>query len=496
MSDLQEGVVFDQGQAIEAAKESPDFLAGIATPETYEYAWPPIFLAIWTWLRQEISLERSFQRIALGMPRGFAKTSVIKLFLLYVILFTNRKFILVLAATATMAENIISDVTDMLDEPNIKTLFGDWRLGLEKDTNAVKKFSFRGRPIIIAALGAGGSVRGLNMKNARPDVMVFDDVQSREDADSKEVSEKLYKWMLGTAMKAKSPKGCMTLFVANMYPTPHSILKKLKANPHWTKFIVGGILADGTSLWEELQPVRQLLEEYAADMESGHPEIFHAEVLNDEEAAVNNLVNFDLLPAFPWDENQPHTGNFIIIDPSNDKANSDAVSIGYFEVHEGKPLCVEVIEERLSPGDTIKKALELGMRKNCYLVVIESVAYQYSLNYWCNYICEQEGIQGFRFEPIYPGRMSKNSRILTMFKSYLKGEIFVHSQAKSLVHDQIRSFNPMKTNNVDNTLDLLTYAPRVIEEMGEMLKISTIVGMQEFQALSGEAYSEAHNSPF
>lgn len=495
MNDLLDISVTD-ADAKELAKQEPDFLAGLATPDVYEYAWPPVFLAIWAWLCQEISLERSFQRIALGMPRGFAKTSVIKLFVLYCILFTDRKFILVLAATATMAENIISDVADMLDEPNIKQLFGDWQLGCEKNTNAVKKFSFRGRPIILAALGAGGAVRGLNIKNARPDVMIFDDVQSREDADSQEVSSKLLKWMLGTAMKAKSPKGCMTLFVGNMYPTPHSILKKLKANKHWTKFIVGGILQDGTSLWEELQPIKQLLEEYAADLESGHPEIFHAEVLNDEDAALNNLINFSKLQPFPYDEYEPHQGNFIIIDPSNDKVNSDAVALLYGEVHQGKALAKEITSDRLSPLGTIKEAIRMGMRNNCYLIAIESVAYQASLLFWFNHICQTEGIQGFQCVEIYPGRRSKNARILDMFKSYQAGEFHIAESCKSLVHSEMTGFNPLKTTNIDNILDCVTYMPKVIEQYGDLMRVSTIEGMQEYQSLSHEDYTDQDNSPF
>lgn len=495
MNELLDISVTD-ADAKELAKQEPDFLAGLATPDVYEYAWPPVFLAIWAWLRQEIALERSFQRIALGMPRGFAKTSVIKLFVLYCILFTDRKFILVLAATATMAENIISDVADMLEEPNIKRLFGDWQLGCEKDTNAVKKFSFRGRPIILAALGAGGAVRGLNIKNARPDVMIFDDVQSREDADSAEVSSKLLKWMLGTAMKAKSPRGCMTLFVGNMYPTPHSILKKLKANKHWTKFIVGGILQDGTSLWEELQPVKQLLEEYAADLESGHPEIFHAEVLNDEDAALNNLIDFGKLPEYPYDEHEPHQGNFIIIDPANDKTNSDSVALLYGEVHQGLPVAREIESERLSPGDTIMNAIQMGMRNNCYLIAIESVAYQASLLYWFNFICQQQGITGFQCVEIYPGRRSKNARILDMFKSYQKGELYIHPACRSLAHSEMTSFNPMKTNNIDNILDCVTYMPKVVAEFGELMKVSTVEGSQEFHALSHEEYTDQDNSPF
>lgn len=495
MAELYEGS-FAVDEVFEAARNDPDFLAALSMPEIATFAWPPVFRAVWFWLLETVEKERNFDKLALGLPRGFGKSTVVKLFILYVILFTQRKFVLVLAASSTMAENIISDVFDMLDEPNIKAVFGDWRLGVEKDTNAVKKFGFRGRNIIVAALGAGGSVRGLNLKNERPDVMVFDDVQSREDADSQEVSEKLYKWMLGTAMKAKSPKGCMTLFIANMYPTPHSILKKLKANSQWIKFIAGGILADGTSLWEELQPIKQLLLEYQADLESGHPEIFHSEVLNDEDASVNNLVDFSKLPAYPYDDGEIAAGKFIVIDPATDKTNADAVSLGYFEVLDGKPVAREITEGRLSPGDTIKEALRLCSKWSCGLVVIEANSYQYTLKYWSEQICRQMGIIGITFIDIYSGKLSKNSRIMTMFKAYAKGEIYVHPSCVSPVHAQIRGFNPLKTNNVDGVLDLLTYAPRVVEEFANLIAIQTIEGQQEFTALSNQVFTEQENCPF
>lgn len=487
---------FDLEEVYEAARLDPDFLAALAMPEIFTFSWPPVFKGVWAWLLETVGKERNFDKLALGLPRGFGKSTVVKLFILYCILFTNRHFILILAASATMAENIMSDVFDMLDEPNIKAVFGDWRLGVEKDTNGVKKFGFRGRNIICAALGAGGSVRGLNVKNERPDVMIFDDVQSREDADSAEVSDKLYKWMLGTAMKAKSPKGCMTLFIANMYPTPHSILKKLKLNSQWIKFIAGGIREDGTSLWEELQPIKQLLLEYRNDLESGHPEIFHSEVLNDENASLNNLLDLSKIPAYPFQENDIHAGNFIIIDPATDKANADAVSLGYFEVHEGKPVCREVVEGRLSPGETIKESIRMCSRWSCSLVVIEANSYQYTLKWWSEEVCKQMGIVGITFVDIYSGKLSKNSRILTMFKAYAKGEIICHPSARASLHSQIISFNPLKTNNVDGVLDLFTYAPRVVEEFANLLAINTIEGRQEFEAMSHESYSEQHNSPF
>jgi hypothetical protein len=282
-----------------------------------------------------------------------------------------------------------------------------------------------------------------------------------------------------------------------MYPTPHSILKKLKQNSQWVKFIAGGILEDGSSLWEDLQPIRQLLIEYQSDLEAGHPEIFFSEVLNDENASVNSLVDLSNLPEYPFDDNDISMGKFIVIDPSNDKYNSDAVSLGYFEVHgENRPVAREIVEGRFSPGETIKEAIKLCMKWNCGLVVIEANAYQYSLLYWSDFICRQMGIEGITFVDIYSGKLNKNTRILNMFKAYAAGEIYVHPSAKAQVHIQINGFRPLKTDNIDGILDLLTYAPKVVEQYGPILEHYTIQGQQEIDADDSYLLTASELSPF
>jgi hypothetical protein len=487
-------------EAQELAKQSLDFLAALALPLVFRYVFPPVFKAIWTWLLSYIHRERDFSQLAIGLPRGFAKTTFIKIFLLYVILFTRRSFILVCANSLPKAIAIISDVCDFLDEPNVRALFGDWRVGIETDQQVLKKFGFRGRTIILAA-GTVESVRGLNVKHQRPDVMVFDDIQSRQDADSETVSQQIETDLYGTAMKAKSPHGCLFIFVGNMYPTKWSLLRRIKQNPTWVKFIAGGLLQreDGSveSLWEDLQPKEQLLKEFANDQQSGRPEVFFAEVLNDENASVNLLIDTSKIPQCPYEDDFPssqHQGNYIIIDPSGDKVNSDAVSLGYFEIWDEKPVCREIVEGRLSPGDTIKEALKLCFKWNCTLVAVESNAYQYSLLYWSGVICAQMGIIGINFVDIYSGKRSKNARILDMFKALLAGETYLSSECRAQVTSQIKSFNPTKTNNVDGILDLVTYAPKVIELYGEYIASQLTLNIQDVNAIP--VRSELETSEF
>ncbi len=487
-------IAVDYQQAHAAAKESLDFLAALAMPTVFRYLFPPVLKAVWQWLLSFVHTSRTFPKLALGLPRGFAKTTVIKLFILYVILFTKRKFVLVVCANAALAENILADVIGYLEEPNIKSIFGDWKLGAIKDTQSLKRFGYRGRDIILAALGQGGSLRGMNLGNERPDIMLFDDIQTRECADSAVESAALERWMFGTAMKAKAPHGCMYIFVGNMYPTQYSILRKLKHNKTWVKFICGGILSDGTSLWEDLHPIDQLLEEYETDVEAGHAAIFHAEVLNDENAAVNNLIDLAKLPPLPCDDTSIPAGKFIIIDPSNDKWNSDAVSLGYFEIHDTKPVMMKCLEGRFSPGDTIKEAIKMALSTGTRLIFIEANAFQYSLLYWFNFITQQMGIIGLEAIDIYSGALPKNTRIMNWLKSYSSGESFIHPDARGPVHSQIIHFNPLKTNNIDGLLDLMTYAPRVIDEHGAYIVSQSTINEQEFGSIV--VHSELETSPF
>ena len=491
---------FEQQQVHQLARSNLDFLAALAMPDSISFPFPATYLAVWNWLCTYIHKPRDFSKLALGLPRGFAKTTLVKIFILYCILFTSRKYILVTCATATLANNIIADVVDMLNESNIKRVFGDWTLGIEKDTQDLKKFGFRGRNIILQGMGQGGSVRGTNLKNSRPDVMIFEDIQSREDAESEIVSKSIETWMLGTAMKAKAFDGCLYIFVANMYPTKWSLLRRLKTNPSWTKFIAGGILADGTSLWEDLQPISQLLEEFQNDLNSGHPEIFYSEVLNDENANVNTTINLDKIPAYRF-ENEVSAGNFIVIDPSNDKANSDAVSIGLFEIYDGIPVLSYLIEDRLSPGDTIRNALTLALEHGCSLIVIEANAYQYSLCYWFSNIMAQLNISGIEAVPIYSGSLSKTTRILTMFKQLVPGltapydiELAIHPRCKSQVYMQITQFNALRRDNTDGILDLLSYAPRVLTEFSHFITINSYLGNEDYD--SAHVYALEDNCSF
>ena len=69
-----------------------------------------------------------------------------------------------------------------------------------------------------------------------------------------------------------------------------------------------------------------------------------------------------------------------------------------------------------------------------------------------------------------------------MFLQLLKGEIAIHPSCHAATYLQITQFNPLKRDNTDGLLDLLTYAPKVLELYGHQLISSNIIESQEYSA--------------
>jgi len=467
-----------------AAKSDLDFFGGLVMPDDCTLRFPDYYKSLFVILVDALGLTRDFSKFALGFPRGHGKTQFLKLLIVCSIIFTKKQFILVICASQDLAENVIRDVWDILESPNVRAIFGTIKNDVQKDTGQFKQFTYNGLPRIIAAAGCGTSIRGFNVKNRRPDFIILDDAQTKDCAASISEARKYITWFTGTLMKAKAPTGCTYMYVGNMYPDLvvqktsdgndlyACQLRNLQKNKYWKSFIVGAILADQTALWEELQPLQQLLEEFEQDLSMGQGDVFCAEVLNDPQALPFAGMDFNKVYVHEGIPGELHQGSYIIIDPATNKKGADDTAIGYFEVFDAKPVLTRLTSEVLSPVQTIEHALRLALEVGCTLICVESVAYQATLLQWFQYICMQQGITGIEFQPVHPRGVSKNARILAMFRSLMAGELGGTQATAAQAFHQIRAFNPHITTNKDDILDLLAYAPVVLGEYGGYMSLA------------------------
>lgn len=476
----EQELAFSSTEVISAMQQDMDFFAGVVLPEDCSLAFPPEYVWIWQQLTSIVSESaEKFFRLALGLPRGHGKTQVVKLFIVFCLLFTKKRYILIIGATLEKASAILQDVSDMMDSQNIQELFGNWRWDSDSDRIDMKVFTFQGRKVVLQAAGTGTSIRGTNRGNARPDLIIFDDAQTSKCAESLPEAKSFQSWFTGTAMKAKSNKGCTFIYIGNMYKdlefVPNSgqytcLLRMLQKSKAWVTFIVGAILSDGSALWEELYSLKDLLKEYESDKELGQEAIFYAEVLNNPTGGRSYYVDTEKFTIVNNPYEFPHQGNYIVIDPATSKLTPDQLTIQYYEIQDTRPICCEIIAEKMTGPDTVAKTIALAIRKQCSLIVVEDNAYQSSLCEWFRFICEQQNIRGLQIVGL-TSTTNKNARILQQFKALMQDEMRLSASIKSLVEHQAASFDPTKTNNLDDILDNLTLASRAAINFRHLMHI-------------------------
>lgn len=479
-------VALERQQTIEAMLHDLNMFAAVVAPEMVIEKFPELHCVMWAMMIEGSKSPKKFLKFALGLPRGHAKSTLMKLFVVYCILFTPISFIVIFGAARELAENILADVLDMLGSPNVVALFGNYRAVMEKETQNLVKFSFRGKNVIMRAAGRG-AVRGINLKNKRPDMVIFDDIQDREDAESEIESQKLIKWLLGTAMKLRSPHGCLFLFIGNMFPGAGCILSKLQKNKQWTSFIVGCILEDGKPLWPEVHSLEALLDELENDMLMGHPEIFFSEMMNDRDAGISALFAVDRVPHFLADPSDVPSGGMIIIDPAGQKMDANDTVLGAFYIFDAVPVAWAFRWGCLSPLDTIKEALRMAFELRIPLIAVESVAYQASLLFWFNWFAEKMNLTGVQIVPLSPKGVKKTKRIVNGFKELLSGTVKLHDAVRGVVLDQAKKYNPTLRDNEDDIVDVVAYAPQVMQEFGNLAIMPWTAQYQEISEASGSA---------
>ena len=459
------------GDVEKLCSQSLDFLAGVCLPDTCTALFPPIYQNIWSLFIEALTNVKGVDRYAIGLPRGHAKTVFLKLLCLYIILYTNRQFILIICATVDLASNFIIDVCSMLGSPNIVAVFGNYKDTTKTENKELVRFSFRGRDVILKPIGSGSAVRGVNIENRRPDVEIFDDMQTRENARSVTQARELQQWMVGTVMKARDPKRCLYIYVGNMYASvpideergiTTCILHNLKNNVNWKSWIVGAILANGEALWPEVRPITDLLEELENDRSMGEEDQFYSEVLNDPTAG--NLKLFDITKIkkcdIDFDVNIPN-GKFIIIDPSLNKKKSDRMPVAYCEVYDNVVYCKDLELTKLTPRLMVRHVIERAVSEGYFCIISEAQAMQELLIELFNEILDSLNITDLVTLGITGGGETKASRIATGARQVLNAEVVLNYSALTVYNAEMQNYDPAKTNNQDDVIDIVGYLAKV-----------------------------------
>lgn len=453
-----------------------NFLSKFLLGDVFQFEWPTLIVAVWTLLIQSVASLQDYageSNLAIGIPRGFAKSTLMKIFCCYCMMFTRHTFILVVGNVDSNAANIIKDVQAMLESEHAVRYFGSPDAEVFSARQDFKHYMYQGKSCILKAKGGRTSLRGLNVDHRRPDIILMDDVQDEDNAKSEVESESLSTWIVGTLLPTVSPKGGINLFVGNTYDHEGSILKKFVRDPEWVSLTLAAILDNGQSLWPQLHPLSKLLSSYRTACRLGHErnwlaqymnalDLEHNDSFNSRAVTLNYDARFGDSPTL--DLSSLASARFVIVDPASTKAQADEHAIGVVYVIQETPIIRKVSQGQMNPMEAITTAVSSAINYAAPWIFIEDIAYQDTLLWWFRKILAEDPDipervkKQLRVMPCSPGSGNKNTRILHMFKMLDSGALLIHPDAQSSVKAEGVAFDKMKTNNKDNVLDVCHYA--------------------------------------
>ncbi len=467
-------IAADLSEVRNRCKADFNFFSGLCLPDTMTYPFPPYYVALWIMLVKAIEEHnqhsvRKVLRYVIGLPRGFCKTTFLKCLVAWLICFDKVHFILIICATDPLAEAFLLDLHNILQSPNIEAVFGKWEPA--KDAADTKRGSYHRNILIIKARGAGTSVRGINEDNKRPDLILCDDMQTKDNDESETDRIRLFNWFVGTLLKVVTQKQSIVFYIGNMY-SDHCILYQLKVNPFWTSLITGCILADGTSLWPELYSIEDLYESFLHDESLGSADIWFAEMMNDPVESLNGLIHGPFpersLTVIPYPD-----ASFLTVDPAGFRKHSDENVISAHYIIDTKGYIAEMQGGIWNPKETVENTIAMALRHNASLIAVEAVAYQASLAFWIQHFLDKLKITDITAVPLKrPGDKTKTQFIRNFVAELYSGNYsFIRDVDRVKFTYQATAYRILRKENADDWLDSPAMGIEVRNQYSNLLAI-------------------------
>ena len=220
-----------------------------------------------------------YQKIAMKMFRGGAKTTLARVILSKRIAFGITRTGLVISETAEHSYETVKWLKHAVErEDNWSRDFGLIRGDKYESPYSSEKYSWRddkiqivntsikdelGRPMVITIVGTGifGQSRGLNIEDFRPDFILLDDVVDEDNARTEEQRTKVNERIYGAIMNTLAPRSEAPTSMVLMLQTPlHSLdaVELSAKDPEWKHLSYSCFDSAGRSRWEARFPTQEL----------------------------------------------------------------------------------------------------------------------------------------------------------------------------------------------------------------------------------------------
>ncbi len=334
--------------------------------------------------------RQAVNKLCIKAYRGAAKTTLMRLFSLWLILRGEKRYAIFIGSTQDLAKETIDLLkTELEDNANL-TLDFDIKIGSVWSAEELV-FSAHGVLCKIKSFGAGKKIRGTNFLSMRPDLIICDDIENDENIESKTQRDKLYSWFNKAILKLPSRLNKhYNIIIVGTTLHYDSLLQRLDKRDDFKSFNFPLVIEFPQNLDEILQngafskakglklddtslDSTAILMDLAQDRASFFSE-FQNLPLDKENAPLAHYATFSELP-------RSIDSLFIGIDPSLGKAKGDYFALSQlYYTKATKQIYASAQGFKISPDKMLDKivALYLRVSKRCASITIatEEVAFQ------------------------------------------------------------------------------------------------------------------------
>lgn len=414
------------------------------------------------------------------VPRGFAKTTVVKVAITLFMRYSRLRFTLYASRTTPMATNACRDVYNWFMSDQDQALHGKAVTVKSNETDGLWIFDigtpdFGKKRIILKSLGSDKQVRGTNVDSERPDLMIIDDCEDNDTANTAESQAKLDTWLMGNLLKASAYRS-VRIILGNMINS-RTMLYRFSKDPAWNPTVYGAIVRDKEtgklkSLWAELHSLESLLKEYEDYRSKGVGHVWVYEMMNMTADTVfrTELSNAIRIPRPLPDE---VTAGLITLDPAfgQKEWNDESALVAHVKVRGSAiPHAVESRTGRWSEERILDEIIEMMQYWNICTLGIESVAAQKLLIPLFELMLQQrQWPKGLvQMIPLPSGGTAKSSRILAFAKAVGAGSYGIVEEAEEL-YQQLEAYDPATAKHEDLP-DSGAYGPIAWAQAGTLIE--------------------------
>lgn len=347
--------------------------------------FPELFFAQFTELHDQIFelIDSGAPKIAIAAPRGLGKTTIARTVAAKGILYRDKRFIPYIGQSATIAEMHTEGLKRELRSNNdVRDLFGDVKtvdysdLGLD-DTFSKLCWAAFGECLVMPR-GAHQQIRGQLWGKYRPDLIIIDDLENKDEIQNEENRRKLRDWFFSDLMKCISRYDRNWRFIyIDTLKHEDSLLQRLLDSSDWESLHLSVCDENYKSLAPSYMTDEEIAHEVEVHREEGILDIFAMEYMNLATSKEDASFKQEYFKYYNESElllRGDAVESVVIVDPAKTKKIQSAPTaiVGIGLDYSRAMICVrDVINERLYPDQIYDQSFGMAERLGARVLAIE-----------------------------------------------------------------------------------------------------------------------------